>query len=86
MQYLENFDFIYPISPSCRIQVGQYVTGNGEVVSHLNISAVQTNDGGLYSCVAASTVGSISHSERLNVYGLPNIRWATGAPAGGRSS
>lgn len=28
--------------------IGQYVTMNGDVVSHLNISAIHTNDGGLY--------------------------------------
>ena len=57
-----------------RMQVGQYVTVNGEVVSHLNISAIHTNDGGLYACVASSTVGSVRHAARLNVYGLPYIR------------
>ncbi|KAB7494488.1 Hemicentin-1 [Armadillidium nasatum] len=62
------------LTNSERIQVGQYVTVNGEVVSHLNISAVHTNDGGLYSCIASSTVGSLRHSARLNVYGLPHIR------------
>ncbi|XP_042237800.1 Down syndrome cell adhesion molecule-like protein Dscam2 isoform X37 [Homarus americanus] len=62
------------LSNSERMQVGQYVTVNGEVVSHLNISAVHTNDGGLYACVASSTVGSVKHAARLNVYGLPYIR------------
>ncbi|XP_071522341.1 cell adhesion molecule Dscam1 [Panulirus ornatus] len=62
------------LSNSERMQVGQYVTVNGEVVSHLNISAVHTNDGGLYACVASSTVGSVRHAARLNVYGLPYIR------------
>ena len=57
------------------MQVGQYVTVNGEVVSHLNISGVLTNDGGQYACVASSTVGSVKHAARLNVYGLPYIRW-----------
>ncbi|XP_068224083.1 cell adhesion molecule Dscam1 isoform X5 [Palaemon carinicauda] len=62
------------LSNSERMQVGQYVTVNGEVVSHLNISAIHTNDGGLYACVASSTVGSVKHAARLNVYGLPYIR------------
>lgn len=64
--FCEHFPF--------RMQVGQYVTVNGEVVSHLNISAVHTNDGGLYACVASSTVGSVRYAARLNVYGLPYIR------------
>lgn len=57
-----------------RLQVGQYVTVNGDVVSHLNITSVHTNDGGLYRCIATSKVGSAEHSGRLNVHGLPFIR------------
>ncbi|XP_018577221.1 Down syndrome cell adhesion molecule-like protein Dscam2 isoform X9 [Anoplophora glabripennis] len=55
-------------------QIGQYVTVNGDVVSHLNITAIHTNDGGLYRCVASSKVGSADHSARINVYGLPFVR------------
>uniref|UniRef100_A0A6P7G315 Down syndrome cell adhesion molecule homolog n=1 Tax=Diabrotica virgifera virgifera TaxID=50390 RepID=A0A6P7G315_DIAVI len=55
-------------------QIGQYVTVNGDVVSHLNISSIHTNDGGLYRCVASSKVGSADHSARINVYGLPFVR------------
>ncbi|RZF38601.1 hypothetical protein LSTR_LSTR010934 [Laodelphax striatellus] len=62
------------LSNSDRLQVGQYVTMNGDVVSHLNISSVQTNDGGLYKCIASSKVGSAEHAARLNVYGLPFVR------------
>uniref|UniRef100_A0A8D8XAH5 Down syndrome cell adhesion molecule-like protein Dscam2 n=1 Tax=Cacopsylla melanoneura TaxID=428564 RepID=A0A8D8XAH5_9HEMI len=57
-----------------RIQVGQYVSGTGDVVSHLNITNVQTNDGGRYKCVASSKVGSVEHAGKLNVYGLPFVR------------
>ncbi|XP_049833936.1 Down syndrome cell adhesion molecule-like protein Dscam2 isoform X23 [Schistocerca gregaria] len=62
------------LSNSDRLQVGQYVTVNGDVVSHLNISSTHTNDGGLYKCIASSKVGSVEHSNRLNIYGLPFIR------------
>ncbi|XP_059046514.1 cell adhesion molecule Dscam2 isoform X31 [Achroia grisella] len=62
------------LSSGERLQIGQFVTADGNVESHLNISSVQTNDGGLYSCVALSKVGSASHSARVNVYGLPYIR------------
>ncbi|XP_074036525.1 Down syndrome cell adhesion molecule 1 isoform X49 [Leptinotarsa decemlineata] len=55
-------------------QIGQYVTVNGDVVSHLNITAIHTNDGGLYKCIASSKVGSADHSARINVYGLPFVR------------
>ncbi|XP_043269645.1 Down syndrome cell adhesion molecule-like protein Dscam2 isoform X2 [Venturia canescens] len=62
------------LSNTERLQVGQYVKVNGDVVSHLNISSIHTNDGGLYKCIAASKVGSAEHAARLNVYGLPFIR------------
>ncbi|XP_024082568.1 Down syndrome cell adhesion molecule-like protein Dscam2 isoform X1 [Cimex lectularius] len=57
-----------------RIQVGQHITSNTNVVSYLNITSVHTNDGGLYKCVASSIVGTVEHAERLNVYGLPFVR------------
>ncbi|XP_071455023.1 cell adhesion molecule Dscam1 [Hetaerina americana] len=62
------------LSNSERFQVGQYVTVNGDVVSHLNISSILTNDGGLYKCIASSKVGSAEHMAKLNVYGLPFVR------------
>ncbi|XP_043478450.1 Down syndrome cell adhesion molecule-like protein Dscam2 isoform X41 [Leptopilina heterotoma] len=62
------------LSNTDRLQVGQYVTVNGDVVSNLNVSSIHTNDGGLYKCIAASKVGAAEHSARLNVYGLPFIR------------
>lgn len=73
-QSFSDFCTDYFSVPPHSVQIGQYVSASGEVVSHLNISAIQTNDGGLYACVAASTVGSVRHSARLNVYGLPYIR------------
>lgn len=62
------------LSNSDRYQIGQYVTMNGDVVSHLNITAINTNDGGLYRCLASSKVGSADHAARINVYGLPFVR------------
>ncbi|GLH05588.1 Uncharacterized protein, isoform H [Gryllus bimaculatus] len=56
------------------IFVGQYVTVNGDVVSHLNVSQIQTEDGGLYKCLATSKVGSAEHAARLNIYGVPFVR------------
>ncbi|XP_050305177.1 cell adhesion molecule Dscam2 isoform X2 [Anthonomus grandis grandis] len=62
------------LSNSERYQIGQYVTVNGDVVSHLNVTGIHTNDGGLYRCSASSKVGSADHSARINVYGLPFVR------------
>ena len=49
--------------------MGQYLSPEGEVISHLNISSVQSVDGGLYKCSAKNNVGVIHHLARLNVYG-----------------
>lgn len=39
------------------------------MVSYLNISAVRSEDGGLYTCKAANSLGEVSHTSRLNIYG-----------------
>ena len=57
-----------------RVQIGHFTAGTNEVVSYLNITAVHTNDGGLYKCAASSKVGHADHSARFNVYGLPFVR------------
>lgn len=46
----------------------------GEVISHVNISAVKNEDGGEYECIAQSRAGQAAHSARLNIYGLPYVR------------
>lgn len=52
-----------------RLLIGQYVTLFGDVISHVNITAVKSEDGGSYECTAVSKAGSASHSGRLNIYG-----------------
>lgn len=47
---------------------------SGDVISHLNISHVRTDDGGLYTCTATNNIGSIAHSARLNIFGPPYVR------------
>ncbi len=49
--------------------VGQYVTIHDDVISHVNISSVQSVDGGTFACVAENKVGEVVHQDRLNVYG-----------------
>jgi Down syndrome cell adhesion molecule len=64
----------FPLPNNDRLMIGQYVTISGDVISHVNISAVKTEDGGEYECTARSRAGQNSHSARLNIYGMPFVR------------
>ncbi|XP_021937228.1 Down syndrome cell adhesion molecule-like protein Dscam2 isoform X2 [Zootermopsis nevadensis] len=57
-----------------RYAIGQYVDQAGDVISHVNISSARVQDGGRYTCKASNSLGSITHSARLNIYGSPYIR------------
>jgi Down syndrome cell adhesion molecule len=57
-----------------RYAMGQYVDISGDVISHLNISHVRADDGGLYKCIASNSVGSMTHADRLNIFGPPYVR------------
>ncbi|KAJ8980663.1 hypothetical protein NQ317_013275 [Molorchus minor] len=64
----------FPIPDHPRFLVGQYVTVQDDVISHVNITNIKAEDGGEYTCTAQNSVAEISHSARVNVYGLPYIR------------
>ncbi|CAG9581989.1 unnamed protein product, partial [Danaus chrysippus] len=57
-----------------RYSIEQFATKSNEVVSYLNITAVRSEDGGLYTCRAANSLGEIAHTSRLNIYGPPYVR------------
>jgi len=57
-----------------RYAMGQFVDLSGDVISHLNISHVRPDDGGLYKCTATNDVASTSHAARLNIFGPPYVR------------
>ncbi|XP_043279367.1 Down syndrome cell adhesion molecule-like protein Dscam2 isoform X3 [Venturia canescens] len=64
----------FPLPQNDRLLIGQYVTVYGDVISHVNITMVKSDDSGEYECTASSRAGVASHSARLNVYGLPYVR------------
>lgn len=47
---------------------------NGDVVSYVNISNVQKEDGGVYRCEARNEAGSVHHSEEIFISGPPFIK------------
>uniref|UniRef100_A0A336KKP0 CSON012059 protein n=1 Tax=Culicoides sonorensis TaxID=179676 RepID=A0A336KKP0_CULSO len=65
---------ILDISTTHRYAIGQFVDASGDVISHLNISHVRSDDGGLYKCTASNSIGNVEHAARLNVYGPPYVR------------
>lgn len=64
----------FPLPQNDRLLIGQYVTVYGDVISHVNISSVKSEDGGEYECIANSRAGEASHSARLNIYGEYSVR------------
>ncbi|PSN41375.1 Down syndrome cell adhesion molecule-like protein 1 [Blattella germanica] len=54
--------------------LGSFLDSAGDVISHLNISSVRVQHGGLYTCVARNVLGAVQHSATLNIYGPPSAR------------
>ncbi|XP_053620257.1 cell adhesion molecule Dscam2-like [Plodia interpunctella] len=57
-----------------RYTIGQTMSPDGGAVTHLNMSHVRVDDGGLFSCVAHNGDSIIAHYDRINVFGPPYIR------------
>lgn len=66
------FFFILLVEIFFRFMVGQYITINDDVITHLNISSVEEEDGGEYACTAKNSISQVSYSARINVYGERN--------------
>ncbi|KAL1110124.1 hypothetical protein AAG570_008201, partial [Ranatra chinensis] len=64
----------YPLPQNDRFVIGQYVTVSGDVISHVNLSKVSVEDGGMYMCTASNRAGSVFHQAPLRVYGPPVVR------------
>ncbi|XP_076322350.1 cell adhesion molecule Dscam1-like isoform X2 [Tachypleus tridentatus] len=63
-----------PVVRTGRVIVGDFVNTDEEVVSYVNISSVQVEDGGHYKCAAGNGAGTAAHIEKVDVYGLPFVR------------
>lgn len=50
--------------------LGSYLDQSDDVISHLNLTGVMVEHGGLYTCQAKNSLGTASHSAALNVYGM----------------
>lgn len=54
-------------------RIADYVDEEGSIISHLNISSISVEDGGLYSCEAVNEISSKRHTALVQVYGPPMI-------------
>lgn len=54
-------------------RTNSYQDGNGATISFLNISTIELDDGGYYTCEAINDVASVSHSSNLHVFGPPIV-------------
>ncbi|XP_078416436.1 cell adhesion molecule DSCAM isoform X3 [Cetorhinus maximus] len=52
----------------------QYITTEGNMVSHLNVTNTQVRDGGVYRCLANNSAGVAMYQARINVRGPASIR------------
>lgn len=56
-----------------RYNTGEFIDSRGDIVSHLNITRVQVEDGGEYMCKAVNRAGRIEHRARINVFGTSKV-------------
>lgn len=52
--------------------LGSFLDSSGAVVSHLNMTSIRVQHGGVYTCLARNLLGTAQHSAAVNVYGRFN--------------
>lgn len=58
-----------PVIKDSHHHLGHYETHEGHVVSQLNVTHTQVQDGGLYRCTCSNSAGVVYHQARINVRG-----------------
>ncbi|XP_068935879.1 cell adhesion molecule DSCAML1-like, partial [Petaurus breviceps papuanus] len=58
-----------PIQRDGGHRTNQYTMSDGTTISHMNVTAPQIRDGGVYRCAARNSVGSAEYQARINVRG-----------------
>ncbi|KAG7263728.1 hypothetical protein CRUP_004918 [Coryphaenoides rupestris] len=56
-----------PVIKDGHHHLGHYETHEGHVVSQLNVTHTQVQDGGLYRCACANSAGAVHHQARINM-------------------
>lgn len=64
----------FPVTEGLRTRVGDFVTSDGFVNSFVNITRIQSEDGGTYECLASNDIANVGHSSRINIYGPPFVK------------
>uniref|UniRef100_A0A8C2WX55 Cell adhesion molecule DSCAM n=1 Tax=Cyclopterus lumpus TaxID=8103 RepID=A0A8C2WX55_CYCLU len=63
-----------PVIKDTHHHLGHYETHEGHVVSQLNVTHTQVQDGGVYRCTCSNSAGVVYHQARINVRGRASIR------------
>lgn len=63
-----------PVPESGRVRFGDFVTKDNLVVSYVNISSAQVQDGGVYKCTADNGQARAEHEARLSVVGPVHVK------------
>lgn len=62
-----------PVIKDSHHHLGHYETHEGHVVSQLNVTHTQVQDGGVYRCTCSNSAGVVYHQARINVRGACQI-------------